>query len=93
MANRKPHHSVHDHIGPGVRRENATLFTIHGTRTELATVITAMRHLGEVLATAEPEPCTEPGNADCHWLDIVLAGHVQLSAFFTAYTAAVAAHN
>jgi hypothetical protein len=93
MTGNHHHRNVHDHSGPAVRRESATYFTIHGTRTELAVVISALVELGEVIVTQEPEPCTEPGNADCHWLEIVLAGHVRLSAFFNAYTAALAAHN
>lgn len=94
MATRTPHHGVHDHIGPGVQRQDATYFTIHGTRPELVATVTALFNLGEVIVTQEPKPCTEPGNAGaCFWLEIVVAGQISLDHFFTAYRAATAADN
>ncbi len=94
MAAPKPHHTVHDHIGPAVRPEPATYFTIHGTRAEVARTLTALLKLGEVIVTQEPTACTELGNTGtCVWLEIVLSGQISLAEFFTAYQAALAANN
>ena len=87
------HHTVHDHVGPAVRRENATYLAIHGTRAELATAMTAVDRLGELIVTRDFEPCLEPGASDCFWLELVMAGHVNIPAFYAAYHAAQAANN
>jgi len=93
MADRNhEHHSVHDHIGPAMRRETATLFEVHGTPSELDMVLTGLDTITEII-TRRTWACTEPDANNCQWLEVVVIGPVTALDFFASYQAATAARN
>jgi hypothetical protein len=86
------HHNVHDHIGPVMNQETATLFEVHGTPTELDMVLTGLDTITEIV-TARRHACTDTGAHNCQWLEVVVIGPVTSLDFFASYQAATAARN